>query len=84
MDKKDTIKPPKLHVHQITSQLSPRSDSLNQIRIATQEDDEHALLKHTIIHGWPSTIQEVPSENQVYLTFRERLIIEYGIILKRT
>ena len=36
---KDTIKLPKLHIHQITNQLSVRSDSLNQMRIATQEDD---------------------------------------------
>ena len=48
---KDTIKLPKLHIHQITSQLNARSDSLNDIRIATQEDDELALLKHTIMHG---------------------------------
>ena len=47
---KDTIKLPKLHIHQITNQLSARSDSLNQMRIATQEDDELALLKHTKYH----------------------------------
>ena len=53
---KDTIKLPKLHIHQITSQLSTRSDSLNQMGIATQ-DDEIGLLKHTITHGWPSPIK---------------------------
>ena len=46
------------------------SDSLNQMRIATQEDDELALLKHTITHGWPSTIREVPRKIQPYWTFR--------------
>ena len=40
---KDTIKLPKLHIHQIRSQLNARSDSLNDMRIATQEDDELAL-----------------------------------------
>ena len=35
---KHTIKLLKLHIHQITSQLNARSDSLNDIRIATQED----------------------------------------------
>ena len=35
----DNIKLPKLHIHQITSQLKARSDSLNQLHIATQEDD---------------------------------------------
>ena len=43
-----------------------KSDSPQDIRIATQEDDELALLKHTIMSGWPSTIREVPSEIQPY------------------
>ena len=54
------------------------------MRIATQNDDELALLKHTIMHGWPSTIREVPSEIQPYWTFREELTIEYGIVSKGT
>ena len=58
---KDTIKLPKLHAYQITNQLCDRSDSIQQIRTATQEDDELALLKHTITQGCPSTIKEVPS-----------------------
>ena len=37
---KDTIKLPNLYAYQITNQLCARSDSLQQIRIATQEDDE--------------------------------------------
>ena len=53
---KDTIKLPKLHAHQITNQLCARSDSLQQIRIATQEDGELALLKHTITKCQPNTI----------------------------
>ena len=61
-----------------------RSDSLQQIRIATQEDEELVLLKHTITQGWPSTIKEVPSVLQSYWTFREELTIEDGIILKST
>ena len=40
------------------------------------------LLKHTIIHGWPSTIREVPSGIQVYWTLREELTVEDGIVLK--
>ena len=47
---KDTIKLPKLYAYWITNQLCTRSDSLQQIRIATQDDDELVLLKHTIIH----------------------------------
>ena len=54
------------------------------LRVATQEDDELALLKHTITHGWPSTIREGPSIIQPYWTFREELRMEYGIVLKGT
>ena len=57
---------------------------MNDIRIATQEDNELALLKHSITHGWPSTIREVPNEIQPYWTLREELIVEDGIILKGT
>ena len=81
---KDTFKLPKLYAYQITNQLCARSNSLQQIRITTQEDDELALLKHTITQGWPSTIKEVPSVLQSYWTFREELTIEDGIILKGT
>ena len=47
----DNIKLPKLHIYQITSQLKARSDTLNQLHIATQEDDELILLKHTQLDG---------------------------------
>ena len=60
---KDTIKLPKLYAYQITNQLCA---SLQQIGIATQEDDELVLLKHTISQGWPSNIKEVPSVIQSY------------------
>ena len=43
-----------------TQQLSARSESLNQLRVSTQADDELALLKHTIMQGWPSSIKQVP------------------------
>ena len=81
---KDTIKLPKLYAYQVTSQLCARSNNIQHIRIATQEDDELVLLKHTITHGWPSNIKEVPSFIQSYWIFREELTIEDGIILKGT
>ena len=57
---------------------------MNHIRIATQDDNELALLKHTIMQGWPSTIKEVPSILQQYWTFREELMMEDGNVLKGT
>ena len=59
-NQEDTIKLPKLHMYQISHQLLARSDSLQEIRQATQADDELALLKHTIMMGWPSNIKEIP------------------------
>ena len=78
---KDTIKLPKLYLCQITSQLSTRSDSLNQLRVAMQEDDVLALLKQIITQGWPSNVKEVPKELQPYWTFREELTMDDGLIM---
>ena len=72
----DNIKLPKIHIYQITSQLKTLSDSLNQLHIATHEDDKLVLLKHTITNGWPNSIKEVPHKIQVYWTFCEELTIE--------
>ena len=62
--------------------MPARSDSLQQLRVATQADDELAILEHTIMQGWPKTIKQVPPELQPYWTFREELTIEDGLILK--
>ena len=83
-DQKDTIKHSKLHVYQITQQLSARSDSLHQLRVSTQADGELALLKHTLMQGWPSSIKQAPPVLQPYWTFREELTVEDGLILKGT
>ena len=45
---KDSISLPKLHVNQITNQLKARNDSLHNIRLATQTDDNLAILKYII------------------------------------
>ena len=47
--------------------------------MSTQEDEEPALLKHTITQGWPSTIKEVSNGLQPYWTLRED-----GLVLKGT
>ena len=80
----NSIKLPKLHLYQITNQLSTRSDTLNQLLIATQEDGDLVLLKHTITNGWPNTTKEVPNELQAYWTFHEELTIEDGLVLNGT
>ena len=49
-----------------------------------QADDELALLKHTIVQEWPSSIKQVPPVLQPYWTFRDNLTVEDGLILKST
>ena len=71
-------------MYQITSQLNARSDSLQQIREATQADDTLVILKYTIQQGWPRSIKEVPSKIQPFWTFHEELTIEDGLALKGT
>ena len=83
-DQKDAIKLPKLQVNQITKQLPARCDTLQQLHMTTQADDELAILKHNIMQGWPKNIKQVPPELQPYWTFREELTIEDGLILKGT
>ena len=41
----DNIKLPKLYIYQITSQLKARSDTLNQLHTATQEDNGANLVE---------------------------------------
>ena len=81
---KDSISLPKLHVNQITSQLKARSDSLHNIQLATQADDNLVVLKYIIQQGWPKTVKKVPQEIQKYWTFCKELMIEDGLILKGT
>ena len=69
-------------MYQITNQLCARSNILNQLRRATQEDEELVLLKHTIKQGWPSNIKEVPNTLQSYWTFTEELTVEDHLVWK--
>ena len=80
----NAIKLPKIHVYQISHQLPTSSDSLQEIRQATQIDDELALLKHTIMTAWPTNIMEILQMLHPYWTFCAELTIEYCLILKGT
>ena len=71
-------------MYQISHQLLARSDSLQEIRQATQADDKLALLKHTIMSGWPNNIKELPQVLHPYWTFHKELTIEDGLTLKGT
>ena len=72
------------HNYTFTSQLKARSDTLNQLCVATEEDDKLILLKHMITNGWPNSIKEVPPWIQAYWTFCEEVTIEDRLVLKGT
>ena len=84
LGQKDTIKWSKLHLYQITNQFCVRSDILNHLRVSKQAHDEPALLQHTIMQGWLSSIKQVSQVLQPYWTFREELTVEDGLVLKGT
>ena len=83
-DQKETIKLSKLQVNQITKQLPVRSNSLQQLRLSTQTNNELTILKHTIMQGWPKSIKQVPPVLQPFWMFREELTVEDSLILKGT
>ena len=69
-NQKDTIKLPKLYLYQITSHLSARSDSLNQLRVAMQEDDVLVLLKQEIYPRLAKQCQGSPKRITTTLDFQ--------------
>ena len=62
----------------------PAVISLHELRQATQINDELALLKHTIMTGWPTNIREILQILHPYWTFHKELTIEDDLILKGT
>ena len=59
-------------------------DSLQQLRLATQADDELAILKTHHNTGMAQNHQASATRATPYSTFREELTIEDGLILKGT
>ena len=80
---KDTIKLPKLHFYQITNQLCTGSDSLIQLRVSTQADDELAFLKLTTMQGWLSSTKHVPPSFAAKLDFQRDTYCKRWFKLKR-
>ena len=66
----------------ITAHARCTQDRIDRLWQSTTKDDTLALLKHTVQHGWPQTITELPPELCPYWTFRKEISIEDGILLK--
>ena len=81
---KDNISLPKLKMNFTESFLHAKLDTLQEIHVETRLDDELASLMHVIVNGWPETIEELVPALKPYLTFREELTVENGMVLKDT
>ena len=77
-DQKDSIKLPKLQVYQITQKLPARSDTLHQLRLSMQADDEHHYARLAQVNQTSTPVL------QPFWTFKEELTVEDGLILKGT
>ena len=78
----DTIKLPILQVNQITAHSRCTQEKVDKLRQSTAKDDTLALLKHTVQHGWPQSIQDLPPELRPYWTFRDEITLEDGLLIK--
>jgi len=55
---------------------------LQEIKSATEVDAELQALAPIITQGWPERRADLPSQLQVYFSFREELSIQDGVVLK--
>ena len=83
-DQKDTIKLPKLQVNLIIQQLPAQSDSLQQLRMSTQTDDELAILNTQSCKDGLNLLSKYLPCLHPFWMFREELTIEDGLILNGT
>ena len=52
------------------------------IKFETKCDPILQALTETIVPGWPETVKELPVTTRHYLSFRDELSEEDGVILK--
>ena len=69
-------------IHEITSQFT--SSLLEEMRTATDEDDELRSLREVIYVGWPQSRSDVHRVLLPYWNFRDELSIDNGIVTKGT
>ena len=62
--------------------LPIKVDKMNEIRVATEQDDNMQLLKNAIMKGWPSDKSTLPPSLVLYYNYRDELTVQDGIILR--
>lgn len=69
-------------IHMIDYVMNISEESVLKIKEAMKIDPTMTALLRTILHGWPETIYELPSDVADYYTFRDELTIQDGLIFK--
>ena len=59
-----------------------KEDKFDEIRGATLKDDSLKVLGDMILSGWPNEKQHVPEVILQYFSFRGKLVVHKGIILR--
>ena len=73
------------HISQVDPvSTSVRDTTREKLRRATAACSDMQTLEHHIIHGWPTTKQQLPKQLQSFWNFRDELTIADGLILKST
>ena len=60
----------------------PECVSMSQIQQASAKDDHLQCLKCSIITGWPSTKDKLHADLKPYWSYRDKLAIIDGVMLK--
>ena len=71
-----------LHIHFVRSTLPASEFKLNEIREATNKDDELRTLMNIVQNGWPDRREKIPLSVLPYWNIRDELSVTDGIILK--
>jgi transposase InsO family protein len=79
---KGEVKGLNLSVHSIQPYVNATPTRLAQVREETEKDPQLALLKETIMAGWPETHSDCPGPLLSYWNFRDELGVEDGVIVK--
>lgn len=70
------------HVDMITSALPVADAKMEHIRTETIKDDTMAIMRRTILDGWPNMKQDCSPEIAEYLNYRAELSVVDDIIYK--
>ena len=58
------------------------SDKLSQLQQETKKDNDLSTLREFIVDGWPDSMKEMPTQLRQFWSYRDKLSVENGMLLK--